>query len=219
MARFHYRAVDQSGRQVDGTLTAASLHDATEQLRAREIEATAIEAIDSAPRRFEPQGARPAAPPRDVEVKLRSQPGGWVLVLVGGIFTLVASLFMIVGLVLLVTGESEGLWFTLFPLIHLSVGVGLLWFGLGSWAKRRRIYRDGEVAMGTIEGVGYNRSVRVNGRSPYEIVWTFEVEGHRYHDKHSTFDDQAMELVPGDRIWVLFDPADPEQSAEWPPLG
>ena len=125
---------------------------------------------------------------------------------------------MTVGLVALANGASEGLFFLLFPLIHLTVGIAMLVYGLGRRAKRRHIYREGDVTMGTIEGVGYNRSIRVNRRNPYELVWSFEVAGHRYHDKHSTFDEQVMQLVPGDRIWVLYDPSDPEESVEWPPL-
>lgn len=218
MSRFRYRAVDPDGVRVEGTVEADSLQEATERLRADEVEVIAIEAVDSFPRHYEPSGPRPPSRPRVVDVKLSEQPGGWVLVIIGGVFSAVAAILIVVGVVLLAAGEAMGLFFTLFPLVHLTVGLAMLWFGFRGRARRRRIYRDGEVAMGTIEGVGYNRSVSVNGENPFELVWAFEVDEHRYHDKRLTFDERAMSFVPGDRIWVLYDRDDPEQSVEWPRL-
>ncbi len=218
MGEFRYKALDQSGREYSKTIEADSLHDAANQLRSAEVNLIGLETSDTGPRRYEPAGLRPAPAPRDVEVRLRDQTGGTVLLMVGGIFASIASIFIVVGLGMLLAGESEGLFFALFPMIHFAVGAGLLVFMFRSRAKRRRIYRDGEVAMATIEGVGYNRKVRVNGSNPYELVWTFDLDGHRYHDKRSTFNEQAMTFVPGDRMWVLYDPADPEESVEWPQL-
>ncbi|MDG1089197.1 MAG: hypothetical protein P8P20_15745, partial [Acidimicrobiales bacterium] len=69
-----------------------------------------------------------------------------------------------------------------------------------------------------VDGVGYDRSVRVNGQNPYELAWSFEVDGHTYNDKKSSFDDRVLTFTPGDRLWVIYDPDDPEESVEWPPL-
>lgn len=219
MADFRYRALDRHGNEYRKTITADSLHDAAARLRVEEVNLVALEAAEAAPRRrFEPVGPRPGPAPRDVKVRLRDQAGGLVLLIIGAAFTFIASIFIFIGIGLLLAGNSTGVFFTLFPLIHLAFGLGMLGYSIGTRAKRRRLYRDGEVAMATVEGVGYNRRMRVNGRNPYELVWTFDVAGHRYHERRSTFSEEAMTFTPGDRMWVLYDPDDPEDSVEWPPL-
>lgn len=230
MSTFHYRAVDPHRGTFDGTIDAGSIVEATEQLQAQEVDVVAIEAAGARPaswsqrppdasgRRYEPAEAKPPPAPRDVDVKLRSQPGGIALVMVGGIFTAIGGAFVAVGLGLLAAGNEEGLFVALIPSVHFLIGVVLLRFGLRRWRRRKSLYRDGAVAMATIDGVGYNSSVKVNGRSPYEVVWSFDLDGHRYHDKQSTFDQRVFDYAPGDRLWVLYDADDPEASAEWPPF-
>ena len=218
MGEYRYRARDRHGDEFSKTIEADSLLDAANRLRNLEVDPIGLEAIDASRRRFEPVGERPGPAPRDIDVSLRDQPGGLVLLIVGGVFTVIASIIILAGIATLVAGEASGLLMVLIPLVHLAVGLGLLLWAFRTRAKRQDLYRHGEVAMATIDGVGYNRSVRVNGRHPYELVWTFDVAGHRYHDKRSTFADEAMTFAPGDRLWVLYDPNDPEQSVEWPPV-
>lgn len=201
------------------TITADSLHDASESLRASEVNVLSIEAVSESPRRYEPDGQRPGPVPRDgVELSVRHMPGGWVLAGIGIVFTAAALILVLTGLGLVIGGNAGGLFLMLFPLIHLLIGVGTLWYVFGRRRRRLRIYRMGEVAMATIDGVGQNRSIKVNGRNPYEMTWSFDVDGHRFHDKKSSFDERLLDFAPGDRLWVLYDPADPEESVEWPPF-
>lgn len=218
MGRFRYQRLDQDGHRVESVIEADSLHEASEKLRAAEIPVVSIERELSDSTRYEPDGQRPGSAPRDVQVRIRDMAGGWVLAIVGGIFTAVSSIFVVVGLGLLLAGERTGLFLALFPLIHLTIGVGMLVYVLRGRRRRERIYNHGEVAMATIDGVGYNRSVRVNGKNPFEMTWSFDVDGHRYHDKRSSFDERVLTFATGDRMWVLYDPYDPESSVEWPPL-
>lgn len=218
MAQFRYRAIDGHGQTDDGVIDATSLHDASEKLRSREVTVVSIEELTVDATRYEPDGTRPPEAPRDVTLRLRDMPGGTVLLMVGGIFTAVAVPIVVSGLVVLASGTSGGAFITLFPLIHLTIGVALVRYVFLRRRKAQDIYRHGTVSMATVDGVGYNRSLRVNGRNPYELVWSLEVQGHRYSDKKSSFDERVMTFAPGDRMWVIYDPNDPEESVEWPPL-
>lgn len=218
MAQFRYRAVDEHGRQVRDTIEADSLFEATGALGRKGFEILAIEVMEAAERIYEPAERRPPPAPRDVEVRLRDVPGGLVLLIIGSIFAGVAAVLIIVGFILLVAGQKAGLFLALFPLLHLAIGVGLLVHVFKRRAARSVVYRNGTAAVARVDGVGYNRKLRINGRNPYELVWSFEVDGHRYHDKQSSFDDHIMRFEPGDPIWIVYDPADPEDSAAWPPL-
>lgn len=217
MQQYRYRALDRNGDEVLGSIEAESLHDASEKLRAAEIVVTAIEDT-SGERRYEPEGAHPGPSPRDVQVGIGDTSGGWVFVLTGGLFAGIALLFIVIGLGLTVGGTDEGLYFVFFPLIHLAIGLLLLRYVFSRRKRRQSLYRDGEVAMATVDGVGFNRSVRVNGRNPREMTWSFALDDQRFHDKRSSFDDRLATFAPGDRLWVLYDPDDPEESVEWPPF-
>ena len=199
-------------------IDAESLHDASEKLRSAEINVLSIEQLTVDTRRYEPDGPRPPETPRDVTLRLRDMPGGLVLLLVGGIFTGVAIPIVLTGITLFVARQSGDASMALFPLIHLTIGVAMLWYVVGRRRRWHDIYRHGTVTMAVVDGVGYDRSVRVNGQNPYELAWSFEVDGHTYNDKKSSFDDRVLTFTPGDRLWVIYDPDDPEESVEWPPL-
>ena len=216
--QFRYQAVDEQGRTSREMIEAASLVAATEQLSDRGIEVTSIEAFGATDQRYEPDGMRPGPAPRDISVSIGDMAAGWALVFGGGIFAAAAAVFIAVGIGMLVSGNGGGIFFALFPLIHLVVGLVLLLIPLRNRARRQRIYRHGEVTMARIDAVGYDRSLTVNGENPYEVVWTFDIDGHRYHDKRSTFSTDAQRFRPGDPIWIIYDPFDPEESVEWPPI-
>ena len=217
MGQFRYSSRSAEGEDT-GWIEASSLFDASEQLRKQGVEVTSIENLTEAPRRYEPDGDRPPPAPRDVHVPARDVPGAWVMLLVGGMFAGIATIFVVIGIGLLIAGNSGGRFMTLFPLIHLTIGVGLLRHVFRQVFGRRKLYENGEVAMATVDGVGHNRKVRVNGRSPYELSWSFDVDGHRYSDTRSSFDERVFDFSPGDRLWVLYNPDDPEESVEWPKL-
>lgn len=167
---------------------------------------------------LEPDSARPPPAPRDIPRGTTGMAGGFVLLLVGGIFTAVASVMILSGLGLLIAGQSAGWFMTLFPMIHLTVGVGLLTYALRGKAKRRAVIANGHVAMARIGETGVDRSTKINGRSPYRIGYDFEVSGFRYSGKRSTMNERITRHRVGDRIWVLYDPDDPDRNVEWPPL-
>lgn len=232
MPTYRYRALDPDGVKYASTIEADSIDDALAAIRAKELQVEAIEpATDpietgawtgaSAPAlsaRLEPAAARPPSAPRVVPPKSLNAAGGFVLLWVGGLFTLVASVFIITGLGVVLSGNSQGWAFTLFPLIHLTVGLGLLRYALKTRNRRRSVIESGLETVATIESIGLNRKVSVNGRNPYKMTYRFEVDGVSYTGKRSTMSHAITEHNLHDRIWVLYDPQDPSRSVEWPPV-
>ncbi len=220
MHTFGYQTVDAQGHARQFTIRAESLQHAAEQLRAQEVNVVSLWA-DDAPTvstHYEPRDQRPPPAPRELPAGVTGAAGAKVLAWVGGIFTAIASIIIVIGLGLLVAGESAGFYVVLIPMIHLIIGVGLLVFVVRRRRYRHRLYQHGVDAMAVVQGVGFNRRVRINGTHPYELAWSFDIDGHTFHDTRSTMNDAILTLGVGDRIWVLYDPEDPEESVEWPPL-
>ena len=168
--------------------------------------------------RLEPVDDRPPPAPRPVPSGTSGVAGGIVFMMVGGLFTAIASIFIVIGLGVVLSGDNGGWFFAAFPMIHLSVGLGLLTYALRGRSERRRIVAEGHVALGRIESTGRNRRVKINGRNPYKMDYEFEVDGRTFRGSHSTMDEAIKAHRLHDRIWVLYDPADPSKNVEWPPF-
>ena len=241
MAWYRYRAKDTDGTWFTSTIEADSAYDATVAVREMGVELDALERVASAEpaleqpapplvatpppptaaspsHRLEPVDDRPPPAPRVVPPGTSGVAGGIVFLLIGGFFTAIAGLMMTIGLVLVLYGNSDG-WFMLgVPSIHLTVGLALLFYALRGRQERRRIVREGHVALGRIEDTGRNKRVKINGRNPYKMDYEFEVDGQTFSGSHSTMDEAIKAHRVHDRIWVLYDPADPSKNVEWPPF-
>lgn len=238
MPWYRYRAKEADGTSFTSTIEADSAYDATVAVRELGVELDALErvatpepAVDRAhapptpaavPReptyRLEPVDDRPPPAPREIPPGTSGVAGGFILLFIGGFFTAMASLFIVIGLGVLLSGNSDG-WFMIgIPSIHLTVGLGLLLYALRGRHERRRIVHEGLVALGRIKATGHNRRVRINGRNPYKMDYEFEVNGQVYSGSHSTMDEAIKAHRLHDRIWVIYDPADPSKNVEWPPL-
>ena len=98
--------------------------------------------------------------------------------------------------------------------------------GIIFWRKGLRMAQhelnplmNGTVAHGTITSVRENTSVRINGRSPYVIEFTFDAAGQKMTGNvGNLFDENSREKKPGDKVWVVYMMDDPKQSSIWPPL-
>lgn len=234
MKQFRYHAIDKYGAQYSNTIQATSVADAADRLRSAEVNLIAVEldgpgppGYESArerprtrPSLHEPASQRPDAAPRDIKIPLSHNAGGFVLLFIGSIFALAGFAAAVLGVALLVDDKTEP------ATAVLALAGGFLPVGLGmvayvvSWrSKRWRTYREGEVVMATIEKSDYNRHVRVNGRNPFQLVWTFDIDGTPYRGKRSTFDKRTTAFVPGEKMWAIYRPSAPKHSVEWPPLG
>ncbi len=106
-------------------------------------------------------------------------------------------------------------WTIIFPII-----------GVFLWKKGIRIANEelnplmnGAHVHGTITSVSQDTSIQINGKSPYQVEFLFEFQGRSIAgDVGNLFDPIVLMKNPGDKIWVVFLPEDPNQSSVWPPM-
>lgn len=223
--RFRIREPDGSIRQ--DHMRAESADEVIDALRIQEVEVLSIEQVDALDDRspefgdrgplLEPSSGRPPPVPREPSDYMASVFKD-VRILVGGLFVMVSSVFIVIGLGLLINGNAAGVFMTLFPLIHFTVGAVLLTAGLRKRAMRREVIAGGAVELGTVTKTGRNRRTRVNGKHPFLIDYDFKIDGTSYSGQRSTLDDRITGNRIGDRVWVLHDPADPNRNVLWPPV-
>jgi len=216
MSKYRIRAVPQDGRPLVETIEVDTMEHALAYVLEQGLTPDAIELVDI-PDNFEPNAPVPSAPPRPLPPGLTGVAGSTTLTIIGAVFTLMSLVCFAIGLGLLIAGLPAGFYLLLIPSIHFAVGLWLLSRVLNTRRKRRRIYSIGVAAAATIDRTGY-ATMRINNRRPYEIGWTFYLDGRPFHDKRATFSKAAADIVEGQRLWVLFDPEDPTQSVEWPAM-
>ena len=85
---------------------------------------------------------------------------------------------------------------------------------------RPHLYPNGVAATATIERTRFDRHRRFIGlnQTLYVIEWTFDVDGTVFHGGRATTNSAIHEYDEGDVLWVLYNPIDPSQSVEWPPV-
>ena len=129
--------------------------------------------------------------------------------LVGLIFTMIGSIFSLVGVILFSVAK--------FTLIHVILGAVFLGAGLALLridAKKkkavRRVEEEGNYVLAKIVGVRQNRNVRVNGVNPYVIECDFTDPEtgivHRFRS-HDYYEDPSPYLT-SDEVRVYIDPQD-----------
>lgn len=164
-------------------------------------------------------GPAPPPPPRGV-------PAGYgrrlfltqVVGLVGAIFAVIGLPFAVVfpiisfatgdWLFLLIGGSLGGL-FTL-------LGLGMFVVGLRQVQRRIDTYRNGHAARGTVVEVLLDRSIAINGRSPWRVTYTYNVMGISHSGSAHTWHPI---VEPGSPVHVLYMPNEPGNNAVYPPLG
>jgi len=202
-----------------GTVESHSLADATNQvaLLFPGAEILSMEQVDHS-RLFEPSAPRPPDAPRDIDVKLTDVSGGMTVLGVGGLFSAVGLLFLAIGVGVLLSGETGGgIALSLFSLVFVTIGGGLLANQFRQRSRQQRLYRNGQPVLATVEHIGPHPSVRINGVPPMVTSWSFEVDGQTYSGKRAATDPALNIDQPGDAIWVIYDAVDPTNSTLWPP--
>ena len=173
-----------------------------------------------------PPGDDPGAPPAPPPRKL---PRGYArrvlfsanaLAIVGVVFTLVGLPFVIVFPII---GISTGL--ILFILIggllggiFSLLGISFLVVSIRNVNRKLQAFRYGEATIGEVAEVYRDTSVSVNGRSPWVIVYWFEVSGEQYEGKATTWNSTAREREAGQPLHVLYLPDAPDHNTIYPPM-
>ncbi|MEM6986553.1 MAG: DUF3592 domain-containing protein [Pseudomonadota bacterium] len=150
------------------------------------------------------RGPVPPAPPRHIPPSFsRKLRLGFVFV-----FGLV---FVALGVVL--APQSSG-----FTLVFSLAGALLLRSNWRKASNRINALKDGIAAEGEILSVGFDESVKVNGKHPYLVRYRWDHEGRFREGQKSTWDEAAMDHYRGEPIWVVYTPDDTRRSAIWPPM-
>ncbi len=216
MTRYRLRVAPQDGQPHIETIEADSMEEAMAYVNAEGLKVDAIEAIN-APGQFEPAVPMPPTAPRPLPANALGANEGPFMLFFGLMFTLIPMIFVVVGLGLIAARQWFGLFFLLFPMIHLSIGGFTLRHYFTTRKQRTHLYSHGIPATATIDRAR-KRNVRINNRRQFELEWTFYVNDRPFHGKRITLSPSVLEFVEGDQIWVLYDPSNPEDSVEWPPI-
>jgi hypothetical protein len=108
---------------------------------------------------------------------------------------------------------------SIFPLlfggIWFAVGAGLaaIFFTLGNPLHDERLSRECERTEGTVAEVTLNQTARINSRNPWNVRYTFEVDGRTWGgESYTTDEDVVRGLEEGSRIEVEYLPGMPEMN-------
>jgi hypothetical protein len=112
------------------------------------------------------------------------------------------------------------------PLI-LAFGMGLIFAVIGYFLYRAgkkeglekiQALEHGVPVESEIVDVGRDTSQSINGRNPFLITYTFDMNGRQYLDKITCWDESNYFRKAGDAIWVVSIPENPTISSPWPPM-
>ena len=146
--------------------------------------------------------------------KLLSDPSLLVWLLLGAIFSLVATM---VGVVFSAIGAATD------DPVFLAIGLGVLvvFGGVGAASLRhavkkirqvRRIWRHGEPQRGELVEASIDRSTRVNGRSPVRVTYRYRTFRGEFSGAASCWNYELVRAPAGSFLTLLVDQEDPSQS-------
>jgi hypothetical protein len=166
--------------------------------------------------------AMPPAPPRQVPRNYLNRlvwTNAWFIV--GFVFALLGGIFSLVGcatlpMALLVVPVFVGVPFALIGLAMLAAGVGLIVWRVQEAKKIVALLADGLATQGRIAEVTQNFNVRVNGRYPWTIHYSYQVGGSQYQGQVSTLSMPGVGYQPGMLVPVLYAAAEPAASTLYP---
>ncbi|MBT8197711.1 MAG: hypothetical protein HKN01_08790 [Acidimicrobiia bacterium] len=218
MPEYVYTATDDDGVAISATVEASSPQSALSRVRMQGLEPISISEIglpDSAAHTEEPSFPRPAPPPPSPR-PLPHEIGRFYrwrnpLMFFAVFFSLIST-FIFTGFLFAGAGFAA-----LMPALFLALGLGI---GLRTWRiadRRLRAWRYGTAAEATITSIG-QANYNVNGRSPFKMEYEYAADGVPMTGTRTTFNPDITEYSLGESLWVVFDPARPSVSAEWPPI-
>lgn len=146
----------------------------------------------------EDPGPPPPPAPRQVPASYRSKVLLWhnPVALVGAIFTVLLC------------------WTGVFVLI----GAPMWYFGWKKATDKLLALERGVAAQARLLEVWRDTSLKINGRSPWRVVYEYEVDGVRKEGWTHAWESAHGRREPGECFWVVYLPEQSSVSAPWPPL-
>jgi hypothetical protein len=97
------------------------------------------------------------------------------------------------------------------------VGAIMATIGFVRIARVKRLFRDGVAAEALVTDVTVDHRMKVNGRSPHRITFTYRsTDGVQREGSVARFKVRPELRVPGARVYALYDEKQPEKSTMWP---
>jgi hypothetical protein len=104
-------------------------------------------------------------------------------------------------------------YFGLFTVLFPAIGALLLLMAVRSRRRAIRAFVRGEPTVAKVVYAGPDRSVEINGRHPFQVVWQFQVDGTTYEGSVSSMDVFLIQpLSRASELVVLYDRDDPRAS-------
>lgn len=139
--------------------------------------------------------------------------------LTGNVGTIIGLVFTGFGALLTLAMINAPSWALIFGAFFLLGGLLMVKAGLQSANRILDAFKNGQAVRGKVSTVRQDSSTKVNGRSPWEIVYTFESGGHQYEGKTTTFETATAHRYQGwPPVWVLVIEGDPERNTLYPPV-
>lgn len=157
----------------------------------------------------------PPMPPREVSGRYARR------LLMTDIRFIVGAVLGGIGLIYAVVGVREygygvGIVFLSTGMLILGVGVWLVLLRVLRWRRIIAVIEKGPPIRGEVLGVGPNFSVRINGRHPFKVRYSFRPLGGTVEGVFETMDERVMVLKVGMAVNVLYDPDDPAVNTLYP---
>jgi hypothetical protein len=144
--------------------------------------------------------------------EFRQKWSGNILALIGGMFFFIGSFIFLAFLVL---GLLIG---TPLPLLFMTMGFVMLLIGRRRARSTVNAFKRGTVVEGKVASVVHDQSQTMNGVHPWKLTYHFPV-GERLHEGAViSWDSTISARAPGQSLWVLYLPQDPEQNTTYPPF-
>jgi hypothetical protein len=140
------------------------------------------------------------------------------LFIVGFVFLILGGSFALTGIILTITVVAAfiGLPFAALGIAMLAGGAAL---GYGSYQQKLgivNVLRNGSAVRGQITGLDQNLNISVNNAHPWTIDYAFDVAGQMYTGRVVTLKTPGPALQPGQPVWVLHLPDEPQKNAIYP---
>ena len=144
--------------------------------------------------------------------EFRRKWSGNILALVGIIFFLIGSFIFLVFLLLgLLIGMP-------LPLLFMVGGFAMLLIGRRQAARTLNAFVRGSVAEGKVVSVAQDHSQTLNGVHPWKLTYHFPTGAQLQEGTVVSWDSTITARAPGQPLWVLYVPEDPEQNTAYPPF-
>jgi len=141
---------------------------------------------------------------------------GWAIASLVSLF--IGGMFILVGgaLMLGIVTAFVGIPFLLLAPASLIMGGFIFNQRLQKARTTVRVLREGQHVLGQIASVDVNYAVRVNGRHPWTIQYTFQLNGNSYEGQVTTLNEPHPSIKRGADVYILYLAESPADNALYP---